>query len=304
MIDYKALIAPPDFKAHWNDEIKIQEYHSDKNAVNSSSLKKMIKSPLAFHNSYYGEPEEPTDAMKMGTLAHLAILQGDLFRSKYIVMPEFESRTADGKISDSKNTKYYKQQQQEWADSIPKDAIVVTSQERDDLFRMIDSIISNEMAFKLLSEGRPEICGYWRDQETGIRCRMQADFVSFNLGALVDVKTCQDSSWSEFRRNVESYEYAFQMAMYREGIKQITGKTPEHTLWLAIEKKAPFEVRVYEMSPQYEMIGDHNYRMAMRKLKECIDSGKFLGGQAEIEIAEPSYWYFKQYEDKGIFTNL
>ena len=157
-IDYKKLIASPDFNANWNTEIKTPKYHADKNAVNSSSLKKMVKSPLAFHNAFYGEPEEPTDAMKMGTLAHLAILQGELFRKKYVVMPEFESRTADGKPSESKSTKYYKDQVNEWTKSLDKDAIVVTPQERDDLFRMIDSIISNEMAFKLLSDGSPEIC--------------------------------------------------------------------------------------------------------------------------------------------------
>lgn len=303
-INYKALLAEPDFKAHWNEEIKTPEYHGDKNAVNSSSLKKMIKSPLAFHHSFYGEAAEPTEAMKFGTLAHLALLQGSKFKENYVLMPEFESRTADGKISESKNTKYYKDQVALWRSKLSPDAIVVTKEEQDKLFGMIDSLTNHEMARKLLSEGKPEICGYWRDPETGIRCRMQADFVSFNLGALVDVKTTSDCDWPEFRRSVESLEYSFQMSMYAEGIKQITGKRPDHIAWIAIENKAPFEVKVFEMSPHYELIGNHNFRLALRKLKQCIELGKFEPAQSEIEIAEPSPWYYKNYEDKGVFSNL
>lgn len=303
-INYKQLLAEPDFKAQWNEEIKTPEYHEDKNAVNSSSLKKMVKSPLAFHHSFYGEKTEPTEAMKFGTLAHLALLQGDKFLSSYVVMPEFESRTADGKLSESKNTKYYKEQVENWKKSLDKDAVVVTTEEYEKLTGMIKSLMNHEMARKLLSDGKPEICGYWRDPETGIRCRMQADFVSFNLGALVDVKTTSDCSWEEFRRSVESLDYSFQMAMYAEGIKQITGTRPKHIVWIAIENKAPYEVKVFEMSPHYEMIGNHNFRYAMRKLKQCVDEGKFEAAQNEIEIVEPSPWYFKQYEDKGVFANL
>lgn len=296
------LIAPKDFQAHWNYEIKTPEYHSDKNAVNSSSLKKMLKSPLAFKQAFWGEPTEPSDAMKFGTLAHLAILQGEKFRSKYVVMPEFESKTADGKPSDSKNTKYYKDQVSEWKKGIPEDAVICTTEERDKLFGMVESITKHPMAYELLKDGAPEICGYWRDEETGIRCRMQGDFVSFNLGSLIDVKTTSDSDWNEFRKSVENYKYPFQMAMYAEGIKAITGKRPEHILWIAVESKPPYEVRVFELSPHYEEIGHYEFRSAMRKLKECIDSGKFEAEQKEIEIVEPSHWYFKQYEDKIIFT--
>lgn len=303
-MDFKNLYAPKDFKNGWNETIKVQEYHSDKNAVNSSSLKKMIKSPLAFHESFYGEKDEPSEAMKFGTLAHLALLQGDLFREKYIVMPEFESRTADGKVSESKNTKFYKDQVIEWKKTVPADALVVTSEERKNLFGIIDSILKHKIASNLLKNGKPEICGYWVDPETGIKCRMQADFLTFDGETLVDVKTTQDCSWPEFRRSVESYEYSFQMEMYAEGIKQITGKRPSNIVWLAVESKPPFEVRAYLMSPHYEVIGAYNFKKAIRRLKDCINSGDFSGEQKEIEMAEPSGWHIKKYEEQNAFENI
>jgi hypothetical protein len=297
-LNYKSLLAPEGFVAHWNEEIKIEDYHADKTAVNSSSLKKMLKSPLAFHESFYGDKKEPTEAMKLGTLAHMAILQGDEFKKRYAVMPAFESKTADGKPSESKNTKYYKDQVEAWRSSLSPESILVTQEDLDKLLGMVNSIKKHPEAMQLLSAGKPELSGYWRDTETGILCRMQADFISFNLGALVDVKTTSDCSESMFKKTIQNYEYSFQLVMYAEGIKHITGKYPEFMVWIAIENIAPYEVRVYQMSPQFEEIGKYQYRLAMNKLKECINSGKFESGQKEIEIITPDYWYLNQYESK------
>lgn len=296
-MDYKSLIAPPDFKAHWNETIKTPEYHSDRKAVNSSSLKKIIKSPLAFHDAFYGKPKEPTDSMKFGTLAHLVLLQGNIFRDRYVVMPEFESKTADGKPSESKNTKYYKDQVEQWKKTLNPDAIVVTQEERESLFGVIDAIVNYKRAANLLKNGKPEICGYWRDDQTGILCRMQADFVSFDGDTLVDVKTVADLEI--FEKSIASYDYPFQMAMYAEGIKNITGKRPKTLVWLAVENKAPFECKVLLVPPEYEEAGNFRYRFAMDKLKKCIDEGKFGGAQDEVEYAKSKDWYIKQCQEMG-----
>lgn len=295
MIDYKSLYAPKDFVNGWNEEIKTSDYHIDKTAVNSSSLKMMLKSPLAFHNSFYGESKEPTEAMKFGTIAHLAILQGDEFLSRYIVMPEFESKTADGKPSDSKNTKYYKEQVEAWRLGLKPDSVIVTQKELDKLLGMVNSIKKHKLAMRLLSNGKAEIAGYWVDPVTGLKCRMQDDFLSFNLGALVDLKTTTDCEWNEFRKSVERLNYPFQIGMYAEGIKQITGSYPKKCFWVAIENEAPYDVAIYEVDEVYMQIGLLQFRDAMNKLKVCVDSGRFEGLQADgtIEITEPSF-HFKE----------
>lgn len=301
-MEYNNLYAGLDFKAHFDYQIKTPDYHADKTAVNSSSLKKILKSPLAFHDAFYGKPKEPSDTMKFGTLAHLAILQPDKFKKSYVVMPEFVSKKADGTVTDSKNTIYYKQQVEEWKSSLLPEAVVVTQEEQEKLFRTVDAILKHKTARNLLKDGSPEVCGYWRDEETGIKCRMQADFISFNANALIDLKTTSDCSWDSFRRSVENYNYPFQLAMYSNGIKNITNIKPDFHIWIAVENVAPYEVMVYEMSPQYSEIGEWEYRQALKKLNECLNKKAFLPAQTEIEIGEPSYWYFKKYEDKNIFN--
>lgn len=290
---YKALISSSDFKARWSTD---DYYKFDRTAVNQSALKYMLKSPYAFYDVFYKRQKPPTAKMKLGQMAHMAILQGSLFKENYVVMPEFESKTADGKPTDSKNTKFYKEQVKAFLESIPDHKMVVTHQEKEDIFGMVDSILSNKMAMALLKDGIPEATGYFRHEATGIKCRFQADFVSFNLNTLVELKTTSDCEWNMFRRSVEGFNYPFQLACYAEGIKQITGIAPKKRVWIAVENVAPYEVRVYDCGPIYEEIGDYEFNKALHDLRYCIDSGTFPQGEKEIVVAEPSNFYRNKYE--------
>lgn len=294
------LITPATFNPEWR-EMPVESYHADKSAVNFSSLKHMEKSEHAFARSYWGEPKEPTKAMKFGTLAHMAILEGSKFKERYVVMPEFVGLTLDGKPS--ANSKDAKEKRAKWVMEQPKEALIVTEEERAKLFNMIDSVLSNEKAVQLLSNGKPEVIGYWRDPITGINMRMAADFLSFNLGVLVDVKTCQDARWEMFRKSVENYRYDLQMAMYNEGVKHITGKEPANRAWLVIESEEPHEVRIHEVGAHYETIGSFEYRKCLDKLKKAIDAKAFPQGSDEILIGEPTFWFLKKYIQMGVVSD-
>lgn len=302
-VDVDAIFAPEDYVAHWDDSVPDEQYHADKTAVNYSSLKKMDKSPKAFYASYFlGKNEEPTEAMKFGTLAHMAILQGSKFKDAYVVMPEFMGLTLDGKPS--AQSKDAKQKRAAWLADQPPETIITTIEDRDRLFSMIDSILSHRQAHDLLKNGKPEIAGYWRDPETGLRCRMKLDFLPFNVSALLDLKTTQDSLWEEFRRSVESLRYDIQIAMYSEGVKQITGIEPEHKMWMAVESKMPFEVACYEVPPQYEATGKFDLRNCLRQIAECAKAKQWPQRQAEVEYGDMSPWFFKKYELKGAFSDI
>lgn len=294
------VMAEEGYEAHWQHELSETDYHADKTAVNSSSVRKMIKSPKAFYSSFFlGKNPAPSAAMKFGTLAHMAILEGAKFRERYVVMPEIMGLTLDGKMSTQ--SKSAKEKRAAWMAEQPPGTLIVTEEERDDLFGMIDSILSHEQAHKLLSQGSPEISGYWRDEETGIRCRLRADFVSFNLNTFVDVKTTTSCLWDDFRWSVENLRYDVQAAFYREGITAITGKEPDHSVWLAIESKCPYEVGLYEIPPQYEGSGKYECRRAIKRIKDCVKTWQWPQGQVNVEYGEMSPWFFKKYEGTTAF---
>lgn len=305
MINPQQIFAPPNYVNHWNESMTDEMYHSDRRAVNSSSLKRMIKSPRAFYYTFFlGKDEEPTEAMKFGTLAHMALLQGSKFQEQYVVMPEIIGYTKAGLPTTSANALDVQEKKRAWLADQPPGAIITTAEDRDRLFAMIDSVLSHEQASKLLSKGKPEIAGYWRDPETGILLRIKPDFLPFDVSVALDVKTTQDCVWDEFRRSVESLRYDFQTMMYDEGIFQITGIRPEHRVWLTIESKAPYEVACYEVPPQYEATGRYEFRAQLRRLKECAMRNEWPQRQVEIEYGEMSPWFFKKYELKGAFHDI
>lgn len=280
----------------WQENMSDEVYHATKTAVGSSSLKMMIKSPHAFAAAMWGKPKEPTKAMRFGTLAHLAMLQGQLFRSRYVVQPEFESYDQKGNRSESKNTTYYKNKVAEWKASLPPDAIIVTEEERENLFCMIESVLSHPDASALIKGSKTEIAGFWQDEQTGINCKLKPDILSFDASILPDLKTTQDVSWESFRRSVESLRYDIQMAMYAEGVRRLTGRVPENQVWICVESKYPFETRVYELNDAYKKIGQHDFRYALNKIKECIAAKNFPQGQQVATMAEPSIWFERQYK--------
>ncbi len=295
----EAIIAPKDFKNEWRD-VPTEFYHADKTAVNFSSLKYMEKSEFSFAKSYWGKPKESTKPQKFGTLAHLAILEGAKFKARYVVQPEFTGLTAKGEITTSKNSTDVKNKIAQWTAEQQPGAIIVTEDEREKLFNMIDSVLSNEKAVKLLSNGKAEAIGYWKDPETGICLRMMDDFISFDLGILADVKTCQDSRFEFFRKSVESYNYSLQMAMYSEGVKHITGKEPDAKAWIAIESDGAHECRIHEVSSFYDDIGKFEYRRSLNKLKKAIDANHWPQGGDDIFVGEPTFFYLKKYISLGV----
>ncbi len=302
-IDPQTLLNATDRKTGWRPELVTDQYHADKTALNFSSVKHVKKSPYAFAGSFWGPPKEPTPAMKFGTLVHMAILEPMKFKTKYVVQPEFTGYTQKGELTTSLNCKEVKDKIARWQMDQEPGAVIVTEQEREDIFCMIDSVLSHPMASKLLTNGQPETPGYWIDPTTGLPCRMMPDFLAFNADTLTDFKTCADSSWEAFRKSVEKLHYDVQMAMYDDGVFHITGIRPQHNVWLATENVFPFETRVHEVDPIYKAAGRFQYRENMNKIKQCLKNGEFPQGQLDIIMSQPSSYYFKEYEQKGAFIN-
>ena len=289
---------PETFENKWV-ELDNEVYHSDKTAVNSSSLRKMIESPMAYYDSYLNSAK-PTKAMNFGKLAHMAILEGDKFKEKYLVEPIFEGLTKDGRMSSQSASA--KAKKAEWYDSLQPGCVVVTQEEFDDLLRMIDSIINHPVAFPILSKGKSEIKGYYRDPSTGLKCRVMIDFTSFDLNTLIDFKTTSDIRWPKFRRSVEDLQYPFQMAMYRKAMELISGRLPDCDAWISIQSSSPFEVMVHEVSKEYQIIGDYEYERCIKLLAQCINNKKFPPAQTVCEFGEPSSWYLQEYSMKGVLV--
>lgn len=284
------LIAAPDFKAHWREDMTDDEYHADKTAVGSSSLRLLPDSPKAFYWRVFKQIEKKkSDALRLGTLIHLAVLEGAKFRERYHLMPEFMGYTKDGKLSAQSGEA--RDKKTAWLNDLPPGAVVTTQAELDMILGIIDGIFEHPQGPDLMKDGRPETPGYYRDEETGIRLKIKPDFVSFDGVRLNDLKSAMSVRGRKFGSQSFEKRYDIQMFMQAEGIRQITGKFPEVVSLIGVEKEPPYECGIFYFVKEDFLQAESDYRLALRALKKCIDSNKWPQRQTQIERIHTPAWF-------------
>lgn len=269
--------------------LDIEEYHSDKTAVSSSHVRKILKSPRAFHASFVeGRSKPPTESMKFGTLAHMAILEGQKFRDRYVVSPDF----GDMRSSKNRAVRDGFTLEQKLAGKA-----VCSQEDFDSVVGMVEAIVEHKDAFELLKNGEAEVSGYFADDETKIKCRIRPDFVSFNMGSLVDVKTAREGSIEKFTKSMVDLGYYFQLAMYTHGAMLISNKQIRYGSFIVVEPEYPHEVDVFVMDDAWMEIGMKDYRKAMRRLKGCLETNQWPKRQQQMQNIFPPDWLMKRYGD-------
>lgn len=306
-----SVIAPDDFKVGWREDMKVEDYHADKAAVNSSSLKLIKKSAYSFARTFWIKSKDATDAMKFGTLVHMAILEPYKFKNNYHVEPTFTLFTKAGQPTTSKNSTDYTNKYESWRSELPVGAIIVTQDEQDKIFNMIDSVLSHPSAGALLINVKPELIGYWKknvgtaEKPFWIALRLMVDAMAFSLGTLADLKTCQNASWEVFRKtHVEGLDACHQMAMYTDGTEAIEKATVDNKAWIAVESVWPHETMVHEVHEAYDMAGKFQFNENLKKLKQSIEEKHFAFGQPDALKGEPSSWFYKDYQLKGAYNGI
>ncbi|ELN8993057.1 PD-(D/E)XK nuclease-like domain-containing protein, partial [Salmonella enterica] len=126
---------------------------------------------------------EKTKPLDIGTAFHCCTLEPDEFSNRFIIAPEFNRRTNDGKREE-------KAFQESCASS---GKTIITAEEGRKLDLMRQSIMALPMGEWLLeSVGFCESSIYWEDTETGLLCRCRPDKIIPEYNWIVDVKTTAD----------------------------------------------------------------------------------------------------------------
>ena len=279
-------IVEEDYVNHWKGEDFTNEmHHADLSSTSSSSLKEITVSPYTYlsglKDKQNGLKREETKPMRFGTLCHMAILEPEKFRKRFVMSPKFDLRTTKGKegkaIFDLE---------------LPAGAIVMNEDEYDNLMGVIEAVLNHKEARHIFTEGVTERSGYFRDPITGILQRIRPDFMSTSsdLNMFIDFKTARDSSYRGFQSQIWALRYDLQLAMYREGIKQITGSYPQITGWIAVENTRPNEIAIYPFDKDHLDTAMLWYRYCLDKLAECIKSKNFHQRQVSNEsMVLPDY---------------
>lgn len=259
-----------------------EHYHADRTAISSTSVRKALKSPHAFYRCHVLDLDrEETPAMKFGTAFHMAILEHERFREFYVVQPEFSGTGM-------------RERKANWLAAQNHHAVILKQDEYDDLMGMMESVSNHAEAKELLTNSQTEQSGMFRDPDTGILCKFKADFLHTGHNVLGDVKTTLDCTHDAFSRTIFNQRYDIQLYMYCLGASLIMEKKIEHPVFLAIEKKAPYEVALYQADNEMMMKAERDYKKAMSLLKECLVNDSWPRYQQKhASISLPKYAFFE-----------
>jgi exodeoxyribonuclease VIII len=260
--------------------ISIEEYHRHA-SVSKSQLDQMAKSP-AHYLASLTTPRKETAAMRVGALFHGLVLEPE--RVKIAVAPVCDKRTKDGKAT--------------WEAFCLENAgaEIVTADEGEMLNGMVASVRAHPAASALLSgPGIAEGSAWWADEQSGELCRCRPDFYRPDLGIIVDLKSTEDASQIEFARSIAKYNYNVQSAFYQDGVEAATGDFIKGFVFVAVEKKAPYAVAVYQLDMQGVEAGRATYKRLLLDLAGCKAAGSFPGYSDRIETISMPAWSIKEF---------
>ena len=205
--------------------------------------------------------------MRLGSLAHCAILEPDELLQRY-------------GVCGPRNTKAGKEQ----AIAMEAEGIEpVTSTDMALALSMAAAVRNHPAAAALLKQGKAEQSFWWDDLPTGLRCKCRPDW--YYGSTVVDIKTTTDASPQAFARAVATFAYHVQAAHYLAGLHGA-----ERFVFCAVEKTYPHAVAVYELDAASMALGRTTRDNAMDVLAGCRAADAWPGyGDTLQTISLPSW---------------
>jgi len=265
-------------------------YHSSI-GLSNSGLKTLLDCPAKYYFKYlsgdYTPKEKPS--FKIGKACHKYILEGrKAFEEQYWYNPYSEYKKDElvaifKSIFDYDNvvSKLTVRELTELlldkAEIIPKE-IHLNLSELNQVIGMSKMINSDERAKNAFSQkGESELSLFWQDEETGIWLKCRPDFLPYDCKFVPDYKTAVSANPRTFYGDFLKFGYFVQAAMYRQGIKAVTGIDVESFFFIVQEKEEPFISQPFLPSMRLVDWGDKVIRNGIQKYVECQESGLWPG---------------------------
>jgi exodeoxyribonuclease VIII len=256
----------------------IGEYHAHP-AISKSGLWTLYTQTPA--HQHFGKIET-TNAMDLGTAAHIAILEPHRFEASVLKGPD-----------DRRGNKWKDVADEAMADG----KIPLTSGDFEKALCMRDSA---QMLpdLRRLTDGKQvrEASGFWIDAETGMECRCRPDLYHPGLEIMADLKTTSDASASFWTRNAANLGYHFQDAIYSEGWPLAGGGAVDGFFFINIETDPPFSTAMYEFTPSAVAEGRAIMRKALAMYKRCKEADAWPGYPQSIQEIDIPRWAYRETE--------
>jgi hypothetical protein len=257
----------------------IEQEYRGQTAIAGSDAKHILppKTPAHYAAHMAGETKrEPSKAMLLGTMAHLAVLEPQKLDTAFVEKPEgIDFRTKLGK---------------EWKESVG--AMPVLDQDEARAVRAIrDSIAANKAARDLLAETRSEV-SVFGESHSGLWIKGRID--ALKPGTIVDVKTTSaGADANAFARQSFALNYHVSAAWYWY-LATLNELPPKAFYWVAVEIQPPYAVAVYEIHKDALQLGFRMMQDALALIARCEDEGRWPAYGDEVQTLNLPLWAYKQ----------
>lgn len=230
-------------------------------ALSVSTLKHAGESLLQFKQAF-DNPSPDTTAKRLGRATHTSVLEPDDFPRRYVVIDPAELREIAPPRSSKEGKRVWAEYVERHPDAVDLDSDgyqraifgelhpgkeVLTDTAYESCLRMRDAVRRHPVAGPLVAKGRAELSLVWRDEESGLACRMRPDFIPDDRDdVIVDLKTARAPFPWMFGGAAAKLGYHLQAAFYERGWRIVTGQIREMHL-IAVQNVAPWEVWVYTL---------------------------------------------------------
>lgn len=292
-------VTPPEDGIY--EDVDMETYLSW-NAASSSRLRELNKS--AKHLKYSLEhEEEETDALRLGTLIHTALLEPERYDEEFTVLQSCQATKGDGDPC-TNPAKYIENGEQKCGihgDENDPDAPTPIKETDAEVIRgILQSVKESDSARSLLySEGESELTLVWTDPDIGIKCKARLDRISRGIdgGAFLDLKSCRSAERHRFQKDIWSHRYDLQSAFYSRGL-EVLGKKAEYFVWLAVSKQPPYLVKPYfcvdaVMREAHDQVYD-----LLDMYRGCIENDTWPGLKDEVDPISVPDWSMGAYEEQ------
>lgn len=262
-------------------------------AMNSGALRYASLSMAHVHAAFDGRiPSSDSQARKFGRMVHMRLLEPHRWDDAAIADPccaILKSGDRKGEAC-GLNSQYTLGRNWFCGKHAPPDAVQPRDfASRDEAWRIERMAEAVQFDF---TGGETEVVAI--ADVDGVRCKGRFDLMTD--AAIYDFKKCMvgDADPETCEKSILSYGWHIQAALYLTLAKQLTGVDRRFT-WIFIEDGEPYSVVEMEADDETINIGRSEVTLALRRWRECVESGKYPG-----PVSRPGglpLWYRERWAD-------
>lgn len=239
------------------------QYHADP-GVSNGMLKSLADSPAHCYLRHLAPnrpPNEPTDAMSLGTLAHAFVLEPDAVGTRYAVKPRgMNFATKEGKA---------------WRDA---QTLEIVSQDNVDAAgAMVAAIKRVKVLADLLAKGEAETSVFANCKATGLRRRARTDWLHWTGPKrcyALDIKTINELTPDTVQRAIATYGYHRQAAHYTATL-EAAGVEVDEFVFGFVSSTYPYIAVAYVLDDETAEQGRDEVAELMEKFANCQRMGEW-----------------------------